>query len=115
MCGFVGFAGNEPPFDMRQGAEWIRRRGPDSMGIWSASSGHVHLHHARLSISDLRPAAMQPMSDTASGLTVAFGGEIYNHLELRQTIARPFRTDSDTETLLGLFEQHGTAALPLLR
>ena len=115
MCGFVGFAGSEPPFDMRQGAEWIRRRGPDSMGIWSASGGHVHLHHARLSISDLRPAAAQPMSEPASGLTIAFVGEIYNHLALRQTIAQPFRTDSDTETLLRVFERHGTAALPLLR
>ena len=75
----------------------------------------MHLHHARLSISDLRPAAAQPMSEPASGLTIAFVGEIYNHLALRQTIAQPFRTDSDTETLLRVFERHGTAALPLLR
>ena len=115
MCGFLGFAGSTPPVDLRAGAEWVRRRGPDSMGIWSAADGHVHLHHARLSISDLRPAAAQPMSDPASGLTVAFAGEIYNHLELRQAIAQPFRTDSDTETLLRLFERHDTAALPLLR
>lgn len=115
MCGFVGFAGTAPPLDLRRGAEWIRRRGPDSMGTWSASSGHVYLHHARLPISDLRPAAAQPMSDPQSGLTIAFVGEIYNHLELRQAITQPFRTDSDTETLLRLFERHGTAALPLLR
>lgn len=115
MCGLLGFAGSAPPFDMRRGAEWIRRRGPDSMGTWSASAGHVHLHHARLSISDLRPVAAQPMSDPASGLTIAFVGEIYNHRELRLSSDRPFRTESDTETLLRLFECAGLVTLPRLR
>lgn len=115
MCGFIGFAGRTPPVNLGSGAEWIRRRGPDSMGLWSAAVGHVQLRHARLSISDLRPVAAQPMSDAASGLTVAFVGEIYNHRELRQSLTGPFRTESDTETLLHLFARHGTAALPQLR
>ena len=115
MCGFIGFVGNRPPLHLQRGAEFVRRRGPDSMGTWAAATGHVHLMHARLSISDLRLIAMQPMSDPASGLTVAFAGEIYNHLELRQTLPGPFRTQSDTETLLRLFDHLDTRALPLLR
>lgn len=100
---------------MAAGAVKIRRRGPDSLGIWRSEDSHVEINHARLAISDLRPAAAQPISDAASGQTVAFVGEIYNHLELREALPGPFVTESDTETLLALFGKHWLGALPLLR
>ena len=115
MCGLLGFIGADPPLHLQRGAEFVRRRGPDSMGYWTSADRRAQVYHARLSISDLRQIAMQPMSDGPSGLTIAFVGEIYNHLELRQSLPGPFRTDSDTETLLQLFARHDTATLPLLR
>lgn len=85
------------------------------MGVWASADGHVKIHHARLAISDLRTVAKQPITDEESGLTIAFVGEIYNHLELRGTMAGPFRTDSDTETLLRLFRNGITTSVPQLR
>ena len=117
MCGFFGFVGNGLPVDMAAGAERVRRRGPDSLGLWTSSDGRVRLAHARLAISDLRPAAAQPISDAESGVTLGFVGEIYNHRDLRKDFpADTFRTDSDTETLLTLIKAYGLeATLPQLR
>jgi asparagine synthase (glutamine-hydrolysing) len=115
MCGFLGYIGSSKPFDLQAGAARIRRRGPDSLGYWKSKDEHVHISHARLAISDLRPAAAQPISNAATEQTVAFIGEIYNHLELRASLDSEFHTESDTETLLALFGKSWMGALPLLR
>jgi asparagine synthase (glutamine-hydrolysing) len=117
MCGFFGFVGSGLPVDMDAGAARVRRRGPDSLGLWSSKNQRVRLAHARLAISDLRPAAAQPISDAESGITIGFVGEIYNHRDLRKDFPPDtFRTDSDTETLLTLINTYGLeATLPKLR
>jgi asparagine synthase (glutamine-hydrolysing) len=115
MCGFLGYIGSAPSPDLAAGAQRIRRRGPDSLGSWLSEGGNVAILHARLAISDTRPAAAQPISNTETGQTVAFVGEIYNHLTLRSLLPGPFRTDSDTETLLSIFGEQWKGAFPLLR
>jgi asparagine synthase (glutamine-hydrolysing) len=83
----------------------IRHRGPDQEGI--EVDGSIGLAHARLSIIDLVSGG-QPM--TSDDVTVVFNGEIYNYVELRQeliALGHSFRTTSDTEVLLRMYQQYG--------
>lgn len=105
---------------MRGGARaderWIRsmgaalaHRGPDGEGCFV--EGAAALGHRRLSIIDLETGA-QPMANEDGSLVIVFNGEIYNFLELRPELERRghvFRTRSDTEVLLHLYEEHGEA------
>jgi asparagine synthase (glutamine-hydrolysing) len=109
MCGFAGIIhldGRAPErVLLERMAAKIRHRGPDDAGI--SISGGVGLAHQRLSIIDLA-TGHQPMS--ADGVTVAFNGEIYNYVELREELKRlghAFHTTSDTEVLLRMYLQYG--------
>jgi len=80
-------------------------RGPDDQGFHEDLLGF-----RRLSIIDLRGGA-QPMQG-CSGLRIVFNGEIYNYRELRASLSgHDFRTQSDTEVLLHLYEEKGPACL----
>src|SRR6186713_1620952 len=83
----------------------LDHRGPDAEG--HMVDGTVGLYHKRLSIIDLT-TGQQPM--TRAQATVAFNGEIYNYIELRDDLKRrgqAFQTTSDTEVILGMYAQHG--------
>ena len=97
-------------------SQLIAHRGPDGAGSWVAPRQHVGLAHRRLSIIDLSDAASQPMTG-ADGTVITYNGEIYNFLELRRELEGiwPFRTQSDTETILAAHARHGTACLQQLR
>ena len=74
------------------------------------------LGHARLSVVGGAGGA-QPMRDSAGRLALAYNGEVFNHLELRRSLearGRRFRTDSDTEVILHLYDEMGEDCLPLL-
>lgn len=93
----------------------LRHRGPDNQE--TLQDGRVALGHARLSILDLSPAARQPMRSADGRFLLAYNGEIYNYVPLREQLERQghiFRTNSDTEVLLELFSALGAACLPLL-
>jgi len=97
-------------------SEALSHRGPDGSGSWIAPSGNVGLVHRRLAIMDPHPRAAQPMS-TENGTTITFNGEIYNASEIRadlQASGVSFRTYSDTEVIVRLFERDGTGCLPQL-
>lgn len=83
----------------------LRRRGPDGSGIFQDDDGT--LGHVRLAIVD--PASgPQPLMNEDGSLWVAFNGEIYNHARLRQGLrGHQFRTRTDTEVLVHLYEEHG--------
>ncbi len=85
----------------------IRHRGPDDEGTYT--DGPCGIGIRRLSIIDLG-AGHQPLSNEDDSVWVAFNGEIYNHRELRKRLqgqGHRYRTNSDTETLVHLYEQKG--------
>jgi asparagine synthase (glutamine-hydrolysing) len=118
MCGIAGFLlrNNEAKAaDVRAMTDVIRHRGPDDEGIYT--DGPCGIGMRRLSIIDLS-TGHQPISNEDGSVWVVFNGEIYQYHELRQDlIARghQFRTTSDTETLVHLYEEKGAEGLRLLR
>ncbi|MFN3565565.1 MAG: hypothetical protein ACK4V1_06230 [Burkholderiaceae bacterium] len=83
MCGIAGFSG---PFERELLARMsaaVAHRGPDGQGICFSRDGAIGLAHRRLAIIDLSPTGAQPMTDTATGVTITYNGEIYNDRELR--------------------------------
>ena len=112
MCGIAGFVGalaNAPSGGQRIRAmcDAIAHRGPDSDGFFQAPG--VALGMRRLSVIDVA-GGRQPISNEDGTVTVVFNGEIYNHHALRDDLeaaGHVFRTKSDTEVLVHLYEQHG--------
>ena len=113
MCGICGIAA--PGKNVKISREVLERmntamlhRGPDGDGIYLADQ--VGLGSRRLSIIDL-PGGSQPIPNEDESLWIVFNGEIYNYRELRaHLLARGhrFRTQSDTEAILHLYEEFGT-------
>jgi asparagine synthase (glutamine-hydrolysing) len=119
MCGIAGIVtadGSAPDLGLlRAMTDAIAHRGPDGEGHISIPG--CGLGHRRLSIIDLE-GGIQPMTDDREDCWVAFNGEIYNFLELRQVLearGHRFRTRSDTEVIVHLFRDRGAAAIPDLR
>ncbi len=117
MCGIVGKLGSEAiqETDIRRMCDAIVHRGPDDWGRFI--EGGVGLGMRRLSIIDLA-GGHQPISNEDGTVVVVFNGEIYNHESLRQELigrGHQFRTRSDTEVLVHLYEDEGTGFLPKLR
>jgi asparagine synthase (glutamine-hydrolysing) len=104
--------------EMKRMLDQMQRRGPDGCGDWYGLEGAVGLGHRRLSIIDLSNAGAQPMASADGQIIVTFNGEIYNYRELRAELeakGRRFRSQSDTEVLLHLYELEGEAMLGKLR
>jgi asparagine synthase (glutamine-hydrolysing) len=120
MCGICGVAAAGP--GAVADLEAVRRmnarllhRGPDSDGLFH--DGGVALAMRRLSIIDLEHGD-QPISGEDGAVTVVQNGEIYNYRELRRELegrGHRFRTDSDTEVLVHLYEEHGDSFVERLR
>ncbi len=94
--------------------EAIAHRGPDGHGLFAAPG--IGLSHVRLSIVGLSDGH-QPMTDASGRFTIAFNGEIFNYVELRDELESRgirFRTGSDTEVLLQLYATYGEACLQRL-
>src|SRR5215472_10240710 len=93
----------------------IVHRGPDDDGFFV--EGNVGLAMRRLSIIDVR-TGHQPLSNEDDRLWIVYNGEIYNHRELRAQLepkGHRYRTRSDTETIVHLYEQHGPDCVRHLR
>jgi asparagine synthase (glutamine-hydrolysing) len=113
MCGIFGIhlADRDrtiDPFVLATMGEVLDHRGPDDRGLHV--DRNVALGHRRLSIIDLSPTGHQPMCNEDGSLWIVYNGEIYNYLELReQLVARGhvFRSQSDTEVILHLYEDEG--------
>ena len=106
MCGIVGIVDENAKSHLQTIERMkltIRHRGPDENG--TELFDKCILGHTRLSIIDLA-GGKQPMCSTQKNLCITFNGEIYNYLDLRKNIDYSFRTHSDTETLLALYEEY---------
>lgn len=93
----------------------LEHRGPDALN--QVSRGQVALGHSRLSIVDIE-GGVQPMLSEDGRFALVFNGEIYNFETLRSQLEDDgiiFKTASDTEVVLRLFERDGITCLPLLR
>ena len=116
ICGELRFDGAavSPPrlIAMRDS---LAHRGPDSDGIYVAGGGQAGLAFRRLRIIDLTADASQPMANEDGSVRVVFNGEIYNFRELREGLAargHVFRSHSDTETIVHLYEEKGPDCIP---
>ncbi len=120
MCGICGKLmldreANVPPSLVRAMADTIRHRGPDDEGRYV--SGPIGLGFRRLSIIDLQ-SGHQPLSNENGTIWIVFNGEIYNFKELRNFLlskGHTFRTQSDTEVIVHLYEELGPQCLEKLR
>jgi len=121
MCGIFGIVYRDrsrevdPSLLDRMGAV-LRHRGPDDFGTWVR--GNAGLGHARLSIIDLSKAGTQPMANEDGSVLVTFNGEIYNFPELRKGLearGHLFRSNTDTEVLVHLWEEQGPRCVDGLR
>ena len=118
MCGIAGwYLKDGQSRDLSQLADMslaIAHRGPDDQGTYADEPAGIALAHRRLSIIDLSAAGHQPMSTTSGSVTLAFNGELYNFLVLRQeleSLGWTFRSQSDTEVVLNALAQWGPDAL----
>jgi len=115
MCGFVGIINNKQIVNsnlLSKMAAVLNHRGPDEEGY--LIEGKVGFYHKRLSIIDLL-SGRQPM--TSGPFSIVFNGEIYNYIELRDSLKKlgyTFRTTSDTEVILKLYEQYGVESISML-
>lgn len=119
MCGICGIilpkhkVVSKPDIEKMNTA--MMHRGPDGEGFFI--NGNVGLGHRRLSIIDLE-GGTQPISNEDGSVIVVFNGEIYNYQELTESLiaqGHQFKTHSDTETLVHLYEQYGAGMLEQLR
>src|SRR6058998_1725090 len=112
MCGICGIRMLDPtqPVDkgrLRRMCDVLRHRGPDDEGVFV--DGAVGLGSRRLSIVDVA-GGHQPMANEDGSAWIVLNGEIYNHSALRpdlQARGHRYRTRSDTETILHLYEEEG--------
>jgi asparagine synthase (glutamine-hydrolysing) len=119
MCGICGIVARDPRgtvdhMAVERMTRALRHRGPDGEG--THVSGPVGLGHTRLAIIDVSDAGRQPMFNEDGRYAIVFNGEIYNYVELREQLRsrHDFRSHTDTEVVLHLFEEEGAACLDRL-
>lgn len=120
MCGIAGVLEFEKraqadPSAIRRMCDVMTHRGPDDDGI--LIRGKVGLGMRRLSIVDVA-GGHQPISNEDNTVWIVFNGEIYNHIELRKSLislGHTYRTNSDTETIVHLYEEYGKDCVQYLR
>lgn len=117
ICGKIQFDGEarvEPELIERMMGT-ISHRGPDGCGKYV--SGPVGLGHTRLAIIDLNTGA-QPICNEDQTVWIVFNGEIYNYPQLREELLKrghQFRSTTDTEVIIHLYEEYGAASLSRLQ
>jgi asparagine synthase (glutamine-hydrolysing) len=120
MCGIVGKLNFDPEDRIEQA--WIEamlapiaHRGPDGRGVYL--DRNVGLGHCRLSIIDVAGGG-QPMANEDETVWIVFNGEIYNFQSLRRDLlvrGHLFRSRTDTEVILHLYEEYGVECVKHLR
>jgi asparagine synthase (glutamine-hydrolysing) len=117
ICGVFNFGTGEPadPVALKRATDAMAHRGPDDEGFHL--DGALGLGNRRLSIIDL-PGGHQPIANEDESIWITFNGEIYNYRDLRPDLlarGHQFRTNSDTETILHLYEEYDLSFLDHLR
>jgi asparagine synthase (glutamine-hydrolysing) len=117
ICGRINLDGTQVDRGLLQRmTSVLYHRGPDDEGLYQKDC--TGLGHRRLSIIDLSPLGHQPMPNEDGTVWIVFNGEIYNFPELREGLIKKghvFRSRTDTETIVHLYEEHGPSCLSHLR
>ena len=120
MCGLAGrfHAERLPCADgwAQQADRLLAHRGPDGSGHYR--DDRCELVHRRLALIDLSDTGRQPMTNETGTIQIVYNGELYNHRELRELLkarGHDFRSTSDTEVLVHLYEERGEQMLEVLR
>ncbi len=117
ICGKLNFDGS--PVETRlieSMTSVLQHRGPDDYGVFLKDN--IGLGHRRLSIIDLSERGKQPMPNEDESIWVVFNGEVYNFPDLRKVLVskgHQFRSNTDTETLIHLYEEYDINCLHYLR
>jgi asparagine synthase (glutamine-hydrolysing) len=117
ICGIIQLGADPAPIDtgvLDRMVDVLAHRGPDGRGTWYSADSRAGLGHRRLAIVDLSPLGAQPMTNEDGTVWVTFNGEIYNFPELRRRLEQRghvFRSHTDTEVLVHLYEDRGEAML----
>ena len=119
MCGIYGYVTSEGAVDkeiLRAMGDCLKHRGPDDSGevVRNIGGFSVGLGHKRLSIIDLSIGGRQPIANEDETIWITFNGEIYNFTELRDELKKKghrFKSRTDTEVIVHLYEELGTACL----
>jgi len=115
MCGIFGLIGTRWESSAEAALDPLRARGPDASGFWHGAG--ALLGHTRLSVIDLAGGA-QPMASNDGRYVIVYNGEIYNFQALRRELeskGHRFRSRSDSEVLVHLYEEEGLGFLDRLR
>src|ERR671922_2805382 len=122
MCGICGIVGVEDAHVAERMIATLQHRGPDDAGVRQfrlpSNDSRIFLGHTRLSIVDLSHAGHQPMANEDGTVWITFNGEIYNHRALRAELEREghvYRSRTDTETILHLYERDGPRCVERLQ
>ena len=122
MCGIAGTLAFDDALTVDESTvsrmtATLRHRGPDDAGTYVRPDERVALGHRRLSIIDLSSAGHQPMSNEDGTVWITYNGEVYNHGELRAGLearGHRFRSATDTEAIVHLYEEDGPACVERL-
>ena len=121
MCGIAGAINWGTRELLDRMTQSISHRGRDDSGLWdevTSDGSWIGLGHRRLSILDLSSAGHQPMFSENGRFGIVFNGEIYNYGELRdelRSVGCHFKSNTDTEVVLRLYERHQEGCLEHLR
>lgn len=118
ICGIVDYGAvvNENVIGRMCAA--MKHRGPDGEGAYINKGAFVGLGHRRLKIIDLSESGHQPMANENGSIWITFNGEIYNYRDLRIGLegkGHKFKSSTDTETIIHLYEEYGEDCLKYLR
>lgn len=116
MCGIAGFTGPRDDAALHAMVRALHHRGPDDSGAWASESASLGM--ARLAVLDPSAAGHQPMAIEDGAIQIVYNGEVYNFAAERRALAAmgvSFRSTSDTEVVLRLYERYGVDFVGRLR
>src|SRR6266850_4314370 len=117
MCGISGLANLGDAETLARMTHVQSHRGPDDSGLWERrfpDGGYIGLGSRRLAILDLSPDGHMPMSNEDGSVWITYNGEIYNFADLRRELeanGHRFRSHTDTEAVVHLYEEYGVDCL----
>ncbi|NWF75464.1 MAG: asparagine synthase (glutamine-hydrolyzing) [Nitrospirae bacterium] len=116
MCGICGIVSNSIDVQVLKMVRELKHRGPDNQNI--VNLGNVWFGHTRLKIIDLSDNANQPMFNESGDICIVYNGEFYNFMDYRNELiekGHTFKSNTDTEVILHLFEEDGIECIKKIR